>query len=311
MIWLAAALVLALALGAAYGAGYAVWARGRAPKEGRMVATAAGPVHIIERGRADGPARVLIHGAASNARDILFALEAELGRDGRLIAIDRPGFGDSPAFGSSERLKGHADAVAAVIAALKLEKSVVVAHSYGGSVALRLALDHPDAASGFVLAAPPSYGFVGPAAWYNYAADIPVAGFFFSHIVAPIVGPRAIKTAIPATFAPQPAPEGYADKTGIVLFFRPATFRANARDLARVNRELAAQEARYGEIALPVALIAGEADKTVSTTRHSVRLASVLKDARLTLLPGVGHMPHYADPGLVGEHVRAIEAGRR
>jgi len=228
-----------------------------------------------------------------------------------VIAFDRPGFGGSPGFDGAPRLAGHAAALAALIEALELEQPLVVGHSYGGAVALRHAIDFPGTVTGYVLLGPVTHGDVGPAAWYNHVGATPVLGWLFSRAVIPIAGPASAGDGLIGTFAPSPAPEGHAEATGVGLLFRPATFRANARDLAHINPELLEQQQRYGDIATPLAIIAGDSDGTVRTSRHSERLAATAPDTRLAILPGVGHMPHHAAPDLVVEHVAALLASRR
>lgn len=293
---------------AAWSVGYSRWAEARWPADGRMVETRIGPLHIREAG--EGAPVILLHGAAANARELLTGLVDVLGEEVRLIALDRPGFGGSPPLAEGPRLQGHADAVAALIEAEGLERPVVVGHSYGGAVALRFALDHPGAASGLVLLGAPSQAYVGPTSWYNYAAAAPVVGRGFSRFVAPIAGPLLLPGAAQAAFAPEAAPEAYAETAGIGLLFRPGNFRANALDLAVVNAELDLQDDRYGEIAAPVAIIAGQADPAVYTHRHSEPLAGQLPDARLALIPDGGHMPHYTAADLVAEHVLALIEAR-
>lgn len=289
-----------------YGRVYAARAEARWPAEGRLIETAAGPIHVVEAGA--GPrAVVLVHGASANTRELRSALEDPLVAVGfRVVAFDRPGFGASPAFARADRLAGHADALQAVIEAEGLDRPIVVGHSYGGAVALRHALDHPGAGGGYVLLGPATHGDVGPVAWHNHVAATPVLGWFFTRLVVPIAGPPAGGPGVEATFAPSLAPEGHAEETGVGLLFRPESFEANARDLHAVNAELLEQQARYADIAAPVAIIAGVEDRTVNTARHSERAAAAIPDARLALLPGVGHMPHHAAPDLVVEHVVAL-----
>jgi len=50
---------------------------------------------------------------------------------------------------------------------------------------------------------------------------------------------------------------------------------------------------------LPIELIHGDADTTVPLTIHSQPLSTILPDARLTILPGTGHMPHHAHPDVI------------
>ena len=56
------------------------------------------------------------------------------------------------------------------------------------------------------------------------------------------------------------------------------------------------QHPRYDTIACPVEIVHGDADTIVPATIHAIPLSDILPRARLTLLPGVGHMPHHAAP---------------
>ena len=47
-------------------------------------------------------------------------------------------------------------------------------------------------------------------------------------------------------------------------------------------------------------------DKTVSTNIHSRPLAATAPNAKLIVLPGVGHMVQYAAPDLVIAEIEAI-----
>lgn len=307
--WSLAALAGALVLSFAYGAGYSAWTARRWPAEGRFVETDAGPIHVVESGPRNGPVVVLVHGASANNRELRSTLEAPLAAAGfRVVALDRPGFGGTPALDDADRLGGHARAIAALIEAEGFDRPIVVAHSYGGAVSLRLALDRPGLAGGYVLLGPATHGDVGPVAWYNDAAAIPVVGWVLTRCVAPIAGPIAAKPGLANAFAPQPVPDGHGEATGVGLVFRPETFAENTRDLHEVNAELRAQQDRYGEIADPVSIIAGEDDRTLITPRHSGRTAAAIAGARLTLLPGVGHMPHHAVPGLIVEEVARLQS---
>jgi pimeloyl-ACP methyl ester carboxylesterase len=59
------------------------------------------------------------------------------------------------------------------------------------------------------------------------------------------------------------------------------------------------QAPRYATIKAPVVVIAGDADKTVWPTIHSQPFAAIVPNAKLILLPGVGHMVMYAERDLV------------
>jgi pimeloyl-ACP methyl ester carboxylesterase len=66
------------------------------------------------------------------------------------------------------------------------------------------------------------------------------------------------------------------------------------------------QAPRYGEIRVPTVVISGDADKTVSTSIHSRPFAQAVKDAKLIVLPNVGHMIQNAAPELVISEIDAM-----
>ncbi len=68
-------------------------------------------------------------------------------------------------------------------------------------------------------------------------------------------------------------------------------------------------EHRYGEITIPTAIIAGEADDIIETAKHSVRLHEQIPESTLRVLPDLGHMAHHYEPVPFAEAVHAI-AGR-
>jgi len=57
---------------------------------------------------------------------------------------------------------------------------------------------------------------------------------------------------------------------------------------------MAEQAPRYATLSVPITIIAGDADKTVSTHIHSQPLARTAQNTKLIVLNGVGHMIQYA-----------------
>jgi pimeloyl-ACP methyl ester carboxylesterase len=101
-------------------------------------------------------------------------------------------------------------------------------------------------------------------------------------------------------------PADFIGNTATRLLLRPREFLANARDLVTLKEAVREQAPRYGNIRVPLVIISGdEADKTVSTSIHSRPLAAAVPNAKLIVLPGIGHIVHYAAPELV---VREVEA---
>ncbi|WP_321488160.1 alpha/beta hydrolase [uncultured Hyphomonas sp.] len=275
------------------------------PASGRRVEVGGYGVHVLEAGKA-GPPVLMIHGASANAREFTWTLAPPLDQDFRVLMADRPGHGHSRRPPGAETLAVQAAQMAGVLEKLAPdEPAVIVGHSFGGAVALRLALDRPELVKGLVLLAPVTHDWGGEGqAWYNRFAASRLIGPAFSQVV-PLVGPSQVGAGIGGVFDPSPAPEDYFEKSGIGLLFRPASFRANARDVRVLDRELAAQSKRYGELAMPITVFSGSKDTVITPAKHTARLKKQA-DIDLRILPEEGHMPHHNHGQDVADAIRRL-----
>jgi len=104
----------------------------------------------------DLPYVVFIHGAPGSLSDYLnYFKDKKLSDQLNLISIDRPGYGYSD-FGKSETsLSLQAKAVQKVIAKeCKNNKILLIGHSYGGPVAIKMGMDYPENYKAIFLLAP-------------------------------------------------------------------------------------------------------------------------------------------------------------
>lgn len=287
---------------------YAERAERRWPPLGRMIEAGGARLHVVERGPEDAPRVLLIHGASANLREVLGPLAA-LADDHRVIAFDRPGYGYSARPRGSEQLKAQAALAAAALDQTGRGPAVIVAHSLGSAVALRLALERPDLVRGLVLVAPASHPYPGPNAWWARLAAAPVAGDVFAGLFVPWLGPAMAKAGIANNFGPGGEPPAdYWDDAGVGLFFRPAAFQASARDVIASRAEFSAQAPLYGGILAPVVIVTADKDRVVNPKIHARALAAELAHAELVIAPGAGHMPHRLRTDLVINAVARVEA---
>jgi pimeloyl-ACP methyl ester carboxylesterase len=96
-----------------------------------------GRTHYFKAGR--GPAVVLLHGGASDARDWLPTMAALAGRF-TFYAPDLPGFGRNERKESGYYLEDFIESVEEFITALGLESPAVAGHSFGARVGIGVAL---------------------------------------------------------------------------------------------------------------------------------------------------------------------------
>ncbi|MEH6742162.1 alpha/beta fold hydrolase [Hyphomonas sp.] len=275
------------------------------PPIGQAVAVGGETVHVIQEGQA-GPPVLMIHGASANAREFTWTLAPRLENTHRVFMADRPGHGYSGRPEDAHNLGVQAAQMAGVLDALAPgEKTVLVGHSFGGAVALRVALDRPDLVKALVLLAPVTHEWGGGGqAWYNSFAAPPLVGPVFSQLL-PLVGPGQLGNGIDGVFDPAPAPENYSENSAIGLLFRPPNFRANARDVKALEDQLAAQSKRYSELDMPITVFSGSGDTVISPKLHVGQLKKQVA-VNLVILPQEGHMPHHGEGEAVADAIRRL-----
>ena len=96
---------------------------------------------------------VLVHGIGMG-RAVYTGVAETLSGHGRVLALDLPGFGDSPEPGSAATLEQTAKTVARFISAETAGAVVLVGHSMGTQVVAEIALRRPELVSALVLIAP-------------------------------------------------------------------------------------------------------------------------------------------------------------
>lgn len=278
----------------------------RYPPLGRKVDVEPGTgLQVLEDGA--GPPVLLIHGAASNLRELPSALRGQL-QGLRTIAVDRPGFGwsDRGVAGKGWQLGEQARLIGQLLDRLETGPVVVAGHSWGSAVGLRLALDRPDLVKGLVLIAPASHPWPGGTALVNRLGTMPVIGPLLAFFLPPLIGPLLAPSGIARAFAPGPPLAGYGAQIGTPLHFRPASFVHNCEDMAFGNAELAAQCPRYPSLSVPTAIISGAGDLIVSNQIHAKQLCRDLPHASSLRVENGGHMPHWVDPAAVAAAIRAM-----
>ena len=310
----AALLAGAAALGAA-----ALWntagarrAEREHPPSGRFLEVDGVRLHYLERGT--GPAVVLLHGNVVSAEDYVWSgVLDRVAERHRVVAIDRPGFGHSTRpHGSVWSPAAQAGLLRRAFAQLGLDRPVVVGHSWGTLVALALALDHPEAVGGLVLLS----GYYKPTVRLDVPLvappAIPVLGDLMRYTVSPLLGRALLPLNLKGMFAPLPLPERFRREFPYGFPVRPSQVRAEAQDAVTMVPAVAAMRQRYQELReLPVTIMAGVEDRVVGVDGHARWFHGVLPHSELRLVPGAGHMFHYAVPDQVADAIAKMADGQR
>lgn len=249
-----------------------------------------------------GPDILLLHGTAAAThswRDVLPLLTDRF----RVIAPDLPGHGFTEAPAPARfTLPGMAGAIAALLEALGARPAMLVGHSAGAAIALRLALDRR-VAPGAILSFNGALLPLGErhAAFFTRAARLLVGLPFVPGLMAWRASDRAVAERLLADTGSRIAPRGvdlYA------RLFRHSGHLAAALgmmanwDLVPLLRDLPGLRA-------PLTLIVGSADRAVPPGQAE-RIRQRLPAARLVTLPGLGHLAHEERPA---EAARLIREG--
>lgn len=278
------------------------------PPQGRMVEVDGAVLHVVDIGPRDaGVPIVMLHGASSNLEAMRRPLGDLLARDHRVILIDRPGHGWSTrARRQDSTPQIQARMIDEALGKLGIERAVFVVHSWSGALGARIALDHASRVAGLVMLAPVTHPWRGGVGRYNEIIATPVIGPLLAYTITLPLGYFVAEAGARSVFLPQIMPDGFVRDSATPLLLRPREFIANAYDLVTLKQAVIAQAARYGEIKAPVTIVAGEPDKTVKTDIHARPFAATVPNAKLIVLPDLGHMVQNAVPDLVKTEIETM-----
>jgi pimeloyl-ACP methyl ester carboxylesterase len=285
-------LLLGLVLGGlvVFAARTARWVEQALPPLGRSIKIDGGRIQYFDQG--SGPALLLIHGLTGQMRHFTYSLLDKLTADYRVVILDRPGSGYStrPPLASAA-IAAQARTIARFAEAIGLERPLVVGHSLGGAIALSLALNFPGQVGGLALLAPATHPQpdVPPAFQGLVIRSRLLRGIIAWTLATPLAirnGPHVLETV----FGPDPVPGDFATKGGGLLSLRPCAFIGASCDLVTAVAQIDDMPARYQDLAVPVGVLFGSADRILDPTVHGQALVAKLPGADFELIEGAGHM---------------------
>lgn len=231
---------------------------------------------------------VFLHGIGGAARQFAGAVR-HVGRRRTLggwrgIAWDMPGHGHSAPL-PLVTMDALAAALGGFIAALALDRPVLVGHSLGGMVLQRLVAGSPHVARALVLMqTSAAFGGRDPA-W---------ADTFIAERIAPLDAGRTMPELAPemvhAMVAGQADPAGVALAVDCFAHTPESTYRDTLLALVGFDARAALER-----IAVPTLVLAGSADPN-APAEGMRRMAERVPGARFVVLEGAGHLAHLEQP---------------
>ncbi len=261
-------------------------------------------------GQADDPDRplVLIHGLTGHRKDFELVLPA-LARHGRVVAPDLRGHGDASPQGGPDGYDFSTlmDDLCALLDALGVDQCDLLGHSFGGMLALRFVLAHPERVASLVLM---STSCESPD---DYTREMfeKAGGFATSR------GLDALQARLEEMGRrdEEPLPDGATEeqRDWRARYWDHHRLRIRAMDpwaygtLGVAMMDETSVTDRLGEITCPTSVIIGRDDPEF--VRGAGLLVEGIANAVEYALDGVGHQPHQEAKArfleIMGEHLAA------
>ena len=279
------------------------------PPAGKFVEIGDVRLHYVDRGT--GEPIILLHGNGSMIQDFTSSGLIEMAsQTHRVIAFDRPGFGHSSRpRGTIWTPEAQADLIHRALKNIGITRAKVLGHSWGASVAVSLALKHPEIVAGLVLAS--GYYYPTPRADVLLLSGpaVPVVGDIISHTVSPILGRLLWPLIMRKIFGPAKVPAKF-ENFPKEMSLRPSQIRASAAETALMVPSAVALHGQYASLTMPVVIIAGEQDRLIDIDAQSARLHLEITQSKFRRVAHAGHMVHQSATALVMAAIDEAEERR-
>jgi len=242
-------------------------------------------VRISYRQGGHGDDLVFLHGLAGNARTWEFQFKAYTDRY-RVTAWDAPGYGESDLIPAD--INAYGDLLNDFTTCVGIERFILLGHSMGGIVAGNLAGRYPARVIGLVL----SCTLLGR----DQVKGTPLGENYMARLkqideLSPLEYGRARAKTMTA---PGCDPEIIEHFASIAAETRRDGLVAAARVISEANNGPI-----FSNLNMPVLVIAGEVDKTVTKDLTESMIAAIPETAptlEVNYLPGVAHAPYMEKP---------------
>jgi len=233
-------------------------------------------VHYLDPAKENTKPVILIHGLGVDGSSWAMQFQPLIEAGYRPIAIDVPGFGDSPYGNQKWSIQRVADDLSELMERIKIIPAHVVGISMGGVIAQQLVLDHPEDVSKLVLVNTFSvlrpkdiqgWGYFLQRFALVHTLGIQVQAQFVSKRIFPLQQHEILRKEMIAQISK-------AD---------PRAYRAAMRSLGLFN-----SKNRLQEIIVPTLVITGGEDTTVLPV-HQTQMAGWLPGAQQVIIKGAGH----------------------
>jgi pimeloyl-ACP methyl ester carboxylesterase len=253
------------------------------------------PVKLYYEDAGHGSPVLLIHGFGASTYTWRH-IAPELARTHRVIAVDLKGFGQSDKpFDSRYSVFDQAELLAQLIEAKDLHHLTLVGHSFGGGVALMLALEADQRLKGRIT----KLVLLDSIA---YPQEIPV---FFRLLDVPLVSQLGVRM-VPPTLQTRVAlriaylDDSKIDPEEVETYAAPLKTAAGKHAMIHSARQImpdgiAELSERYKTIQLPTLIVWCDHDRIVPF-EVGLKLRRTLPNSTLKLVEGCGHMPQEEQP---------------
>ena len=277
------------------------------PPAGGFVKVGDVNLHYVDRG--SGEPLILLHGNGSMIQDFASSGLLEMAsQTHRVVAFDRPGFGHTARpRGTIWTPEAQADLIHLAMKKLGITRAKVLGHSWGASVAVALALKHPDTVASLILAS--GYYYPTPRADVLLLSGpaVPIIGDVLRYTLSPILGRLLWPLLMRKIFGPAKMPAKF-EAFPKEMALRPSQIRASAAETALMIPDAFALRGKYTELKMPVMIIAGEQDRIVNTEAQSARLHEELTHSTFRRITNAGHMVHQTATALVMSAIDEVAA---
>jgi pimeloyl-ACP methyl ester carboxylesterase len=248
--------------------------------------------HLIRKGK--GKPLILVHGVFSSSCVWRKNID-ELSQHFDVIAVDLKGYGysDKPADGKYSR-EYIRQFVLDFMEALKVDRAILVGHSWGGGIAVDLALHHPERVEKLILI--DSTGYPPKSSLIAWLLKLPGIGRFLLAASDRKTFENILKEKV--FFNP-----GLVTKEEVEGWMRPYYVRGAAQAALELRNYHFDMAEEIRNISQPTLIIWGREDKTLPV-EMTERFRQDIKNSVLQIIPNCGHNPQEEKPEEVNELIK-------